>query len=124
MKKILHIEDDSVFARMSKVRLEEDGKYAVEYLETGIYAIGAVKKQNPDLILLDLQLPDKDGFQILREIKADKETSGIPVVILTKAELDKDMEKSMELKADAYLSKSQVTFSGCMVCIEDILKKR
>jgi CheY-like chemotaxis protein len=79
-----------------------DGEEAVAYLHRrGPYA-DAVR---PDLVLLDLNLPRKDGREVLKDIKADPELRTIPVVVLTTSEADEDILSSYDLHANAYVTK-------------------
>jgi CheY-like chemotaxis protein len=79
-----------------------DGVQAMQYLRReGEYA-GAAR---PDLILLDLNLPRKDGREVLAEIKGDPELSTIPVVVLTTSHAEEDVLKSYQLHANAYVTK-------------------
>jgi CheY-like chemotaxis protein len=79
-----------------------DGEEAVDYLyQRGKHA-GA---RRPDLVLLDLNLPRKDGREVLREIKADPELRAIPVVVLTTSEAEEDILHSYDLHANAYVTK-------------------
>lgn len=79
-----------------------DGTEAIAFLKrTGVYA-GATR---PDLILLDLNLPRKDGREVLAEIKADPHLRSIPVVILTTSEADLDIHKAYNLHANCYITK-------------------
>jgi CheY-like chemotaxis protein len=79
-----------------------DGEEAIEYLsQRGEYA-GA---QRPDLILLDLNLPRKDGREVLKEIKENPELRAIPVVVLTTSEAEEDILHSYDLHANAYVTK-------------------
>lgn len=79
-----------------------DGVEAMEYLRNqGKYA----KAAKPDLILLDLNLPRKDGREVLAEIKADEALRRIPVVILTISKADEDVLKSYNLHANCYITK-------------------
>ena len=80
----------------------EDGVEAVAYLRgRGQYA-GCPR---PDLILLDLNLPRKDGHQVLAEIKADVDLRQIPVVVLTTSENERDVNKAYDLNANCYITK-------------------
>ncbi|MFQ6026130.1 MAG: response regulator [Dehalococcoidia bacterium] len=79
-----------------------DGVEALEFLrKQGKYANVAV----PDIILLDLNLPRKDGRQVLEEIKVDPDLRHIPVVVLTTSQADQDILKSYELHANCYITK-------------------
>lgn len=87
---------------LNNLRVVEDGVEAIKYLrKQGSFA----DVELPDLILLDLNLPKKDGREVLKEIKADPELKRIPVVVLTTSQSDKDILKSYELYANSYISK-------------------
>ncbi|MFD0902408.1 response regulator [Actinomadura sediminis] len=80
----------------------EDGEKAMAFLRReGEYA----DKPRPDLVLLDLNLPRKDGREVLSEIKDDEELRSIPVVVLTTSEADEDILRSYRLHANAYVTK-------------------
>ncbi len=110
---ILLVEDNPADVRLTVEILKEtkvrnsltvagDGNEALELLRrTGRYT-HAVR---PDLILLDLDLPKKDGEQVLAEIKADPVLKRIPVVILTSSKAEEDVVKSYNLYADCYVTK-------------------
>jgi len=85
-----------------KLNVVDDGVKALQYLrQEGGYA-GA---QRPDLILLDLNMPRKDGREVLMEIKTDESLKSIPVVVLTTSEADMDIVKCYELGANCYITK-------------------
>ncbi len=84
------------------VDVVRDGEAAMSYLHrTGEYA----NAQQPDLILLDLNMPKKDGREVLSEIKADPNLRTIPVVILTTSQSEEDILKSYTLQASCYVTK-------------------
>ncbi len=81
-----------------------DGTDAVNFLKkTGEFKSDSHKR--PDLILLDLRLPKMDGLEVLKEIKSDEKLMGIPVVVLTTSESEKDIAKAYEGRANSYLVK-------------------
>ncbi|MFP4625597.1 MAG: response regulator [Natronomonas sp.] len=85
-----------------------DGVEAIEFLyQRGEYA----DKPRPDLILLDLNMPRKDGQEVLEELDEDDDLSRIPVVVLTSSAAEEDIVKSYDLNANAYLTKP-VDFQG------------
>jgi CheY-like chemotaxis protein len=87
----------------NRVAVVEDGVEAMAYLrKEGKYAESAIR---PSLILLDLNMPRKDGRAVLQEIKLDQELSTIPVVVLTTSKAEEDIVKSYELHANCYISK-------------------
>jgi len=86
----------------NKLNVVTDGVEAMEYLKKqGKYA----KAVKPDLILLDLNLPRKDGREVLKEIKSDDLLKTIPVVVLTVSKADEDIVKSYNLHANCYITK-------------------
>jgi CheY-like chemotaxis protein len=102
-------EEQALPGLLSSVR---DGDEALRYLR------GAAPR--PDLILLDLNIPGKDGFEILNEIRVDQELSCIPIVILTSSSSEQDIDRSYQLGANAYVVKpvGLDQFSGLVRSIE------
>ena len=87
---------------INNLHIAEDGLDALEFLrKEGKYK----EKPKPDLILLDLNLPKKDGREVLEEIKKDDPLKRIPVVILTTSSADEDILKTYELHANCYITK-------------------
>lgn len=86
----------------NKLDVVEDGVQALAFLhQEGRYA----EAPHPDLILLDLNLPKKDGREVLAEIKADENLRRIPVVILTSSKAEEDIFKAYNLQANCYITK-------------------
>jgi len=92
----------------NNLHVVEDGIEAMEYLRQEGEYTDAVR---PDLILLDLNMPRKDGKEVLADINEEDGLSRIPVVVLTSSESEEDIAKSYELSANAYLTKP-VDFDG------------
>ena len=87
---------------MNNMHVVDDGIEALSFLKKeGIYK----DKPRPDLIILDLNLPKKDGREVLGEIKSDDYLKQIPIVILTTSEAEEDIIKSYELHANCYITK-------------------
>ena len=110
---ILLIEDNPGDVRLIQEALK-DGKLAVNLhiAKDGIEAIAFLRREGeysdaprPDLILLDLNLPKKDGREVLREVKADDELKHIPIVVLTSSETDTDIAKCYNFHANCYVTK-------------------
>jgi CheY-like chemotaxis protein len=110
---VLLVEDDPGDVLMTQEAFEEhkvgnrlhvvsDGVEAMAYLRREAPFADAVR---PDLILLDLNLPRRDGRQVLQEIKNDESLRQIPVVVLTTSQLDEDILRSYQLHANAYVTK-------------------
>lgn len=100
-KRILIIEDERDLANMIKIYLHKE-QYQVEVCDDGNYAISVVENFNPDMILLDLMLPGKDGLEILREIRTKLI---LPVIIISAKETESDRILGLKLGADDYLTK-------------------
>ncbi len=101
MKKILIVEDEPKIVELVHRYLERDG-YQVSVAETGQEALEAVSRQRPDLVLLDLNLPDMDGLDVCRTVRR---TSAIPIIMLTARDEDMDKLVGLELGADDYITK-------------------
>lgn len=104
MKKILFIEDESALQRAVTGVLAQEG-FEVRSALTGEAGLALAKAERPDLILLDLVLPEKDGFAVLEELKKDPATGGIPVIIMSNLERSEDVEKALSRGATTYLVK-------------------
>jgi two-component system response regulator len=100
----------------NRLHVAEDGAEAVEFLfRRGKYT----DVPRPDIILLDLNLPKKDGRQVLAEIKNEPELAGIPVVVLTTSEADEDILRVYQLHANCYITKP-VDFPRFMHVVQSI----
>jgi two-component system response regulator MtrA len=101
MFKILIVEDDDALREQLEIGLMASG-FAVCYASSGLDAVAAFEKNNPDLILLDLMLPGKNGIEICTEIRRN---SGVPIIMLTARTDDSDMIRGLEAGADDYVTK-------------------
>ena len=93
MKKILIVDDEPDFVRLVKMRLEANG-YEVTMAFDGEEGLKKVQQETPDLILLDIMMPKKDGYAFLLDLKKEKATKSIPVIALTGKTKMEDMFKS------------------------------
>jgi chemotaxis family two-component system response regulator Rcp1 len=114
-KKILVVEDNKAHVRLIREALKEserdcdlatvkDGVEAMAYLRQGPNYPNA---QRPDIILLDLNLPRKDGRQVLAELKTDPDLKRIPVIVITTSNNPEDIHHSYDLHANCYITKSR-----------------
>lgn len=106
MNKILIVEDEEFLVRALKDNLESEG-YAVDTAANGEEAMERIRKNRPNLILLDILMPRSDGFYVLEEVKKSSEWKLIPVIILSNLGGDTEIKRSLELGADDYFVKSQ-----------------
>jgi two-component system alkaline phosphatase synthesis response regulator PhoP/two-component system response regulator VicR len=103
-KKILAVDDEKHIVRLVQINLLKEG-YEVVTATNGREAVEAVAQHNPDLIVMDVMMPELDGFGALEIIKADPKTSKIPVIMLTAKAQDADVFKGWQSGADLYLTK-------------------
>ena len=103
-RKILIVDDDKAIIRILRSYLEQAG-YAVRAAYDGSSALDMLRTNKPDLLVLDLMLPDKDGWDITRRIRNDKSVSTIPIIMLTARVEDADKIVGLELGADDYITK-------------------
>ncbi len=106
-KKILIVEDEQTLLDAVTFELQEAG-YNVSSATNGNEAVEKIKTENPDLVLLDILLPGKNGFEILDAIKKDEEIKAIPVVMLTNLSQEEDKNKGLDLGAQEYIVKSSI----------------
>ncbi|WP_203567042.1 MtrAB system response regulator MtrA [Aestuariimicrobium ganziense] len=99
--RILVVDDDAALAEMLQIVLRQEG-FDTAWCSSGSRAMGAFRESRPDLVLLDLMLPGRDGVQICRDIRAE---SGVPVVMLTARSDTTDVVTGLEAGADDYVSK-------------------
>ena len=104
MTRILVVEDDRDIAEVVGRYLERAG-FAVDLLSSGREALTALAERPPDLIILDLMLPQVDGLEICRRIRANEKTAFIPVIMLTARADESDRIVGLELGADDYITK-------------------
>lgn len=107
-KFILVAEDDRFYANVYKVKLTKEG-FDVAVVGNGDYVLAMAKKKKPDLILLDLIMPVKDGFTTLKELKADANLKSIKVVILSNLSQAEDKTKAKQLGAEEFVTKANVS---------------
>ena len=120
MKKILFVEDESALQKTFGERLSPEGYEVISALD-GEIGLRLAKTKKPDLILLDLILPKVNGFEVLKELKEEKETKDIPVIVLTNLEGIGDVDKAIELGATTYLVKAQYSLEELVEKIKKVL---
>jgi DNA-binding response OmpR family regulator len=103
-KKILVADDNANIRKVVKMGFESLG-YAVLAAEDGVQALELVRAERPDLVILDVTMPEKSGYDVCAEMKADAELRAIPVVMLTAKNLEEDQYWGRELGADEYITK-------------------
>ncbi len=104
MQRVLIVEDEVDIADLIRFNLERAG-YGVSKAHDGITGAEMAIRERPDLIVLDLMLPGRDGYSVFREIRRDSRTSHIPVIMLTARAQTEDRIQGLEAGADDYLTK-------------------
>ncbi len=123
MAKILFIEDEPTLQKTISDALEQGGHTMVQALD-GEAGVRLAKTEAPELILLDLILPKKDGFVVLEELKKDPATAAIPVIVLTNLEDSQAVERVLAAGATTYLVKTNYTLDEVLQKVTDTLIKK
>jgi len=110
-KRILVVEDEESLLKLESILLTSKG-YEVRGVQNGQLALDAIAEEKPDLVLLDIMLPEIDGFEVCRRIKSQEETRHIPVIMLTAKKTREDMARGEKVGADWYITKP---FKSAMV---------
>jgi threonine synthase len=105
MRDIVIIDDTPEATRLLRRILQANGKYTVREAENGRIGLDMVRQQPPDLILLDLMMPEMDGFAVLDTLKTDKELSKIPVIVVTAKELTSIEKQQLGGKVQSLMQK-------------------
>lgn len=116
-KKILFIEDEQVMQKAVSEFLGAKGYNVISALD-GESGLDRARKESPELILLDLILPRKSGFEVLKELKGDPITKQIPVVVLTNLSEMGDIGKVLELGVTTYMIKSDQSLQDILGIVE------
>ena len=119
MTQILLVEDNEMNRDMLSRRLRRKG-YEVYTAVDGAEGLATSRSAQPDLILLDMRLPEIDGWEVTRRLKADEATRSIPIIALTAHAMEGDREKAIEAGCDDYDTKP-VEFTDLLGKIEDLL---
>ena len=119
--KILIIDDEEDFFYFTKLNLEKTGRFDVTGSTKGPEGIGLAKKNKPDLILLDILMPEMDGPQVARHLLEDTTTSNIPIVFLTALANKEDIETGKGLIGGRPFIAKPVTSAELISRIESIL---
>jgi len=118
MKHILLVEDDPFLIDIYTTKMKESG-FVVEVASDGESALRKIKEKTPSLVILDIVLPQLDGWEILRQIKSDPKLKKIKIIILSNLGQKEEVEKGVELGATKYLIKAHYTPSQV---VEEIKK--
>jgi len=121
-KTILLVEDNVFLSNLLKLKLEKEGFKVIQVFEGGKVTKEFLSTQKVDLILLDIILPDKNGFEILKEIKKDPALTKIPVIVLSNLGQEEDILKGKKLGVNDYFIKAKDPIETIIKKIKTLLK--
>lgn len=119
-KTILVAEDDPFYSNIYKFKLNKEG-YTVFTATNGDEAIKIAKEHKPDLVLLDLIMPIKDGFETLRELKQDPSLKDVRVIVISNLGQDEDITRTKSMGAQDYLVKANMSIQEMMDKVKSYL---
>ena len=122
MNKVLLVEDDPFLSSLLKNRLQKEG-LEVNLAKDGEEALNSLKSAKPDLILLDLILPKKSGFEVMEEIRNDPQMQSqeVPIIIISNLGQPEDISRGEELGAIEYFVKAKTSIDELVQKIKDFL---
>lgn len=120
MPKILVAEDDDFLNKLCSAKLTKEG-FTVLSAADGVEALAKIKAEKPDLILLDVIMPKKNGFDVLKEMKDDPVLQAIPVVMVSNLGQEGDKSKGMQLGAKDYFVKANLSINDIVDKIKSYL---
>jgi DNA-binding response OmpR family regulator len=120
-RRILLAEDDRLLRKAAEATLKRKG-FTVFTVEDGEEAFRVAKAELPDLVLLDLIMPKRQGFDVLRDLKGCPETARIPVIVLSNLGQERDIQQAMESGAVAYYIKANLSLEGLVKRVEEALQ--
>ncbi len=121
--KILFVDDDNFLRKVYDAELTENG-YEVILAVDGEEGLAKAKAEDPDLIILDMIMPRKNGFEVLTALQADPQLMAIPVIILSNLGQEGDVKKGLDLGAVDYLVKDNTTLSMIIKKMEQFMHSR
>ena len=121
MKTVLIAEDDKFLSSAYRLKLEKAGLNTL-MAEDGQQALDLLQKHRPDLILLDLIMPVKDGFQVLEAISQKSSLKDIPVIVASNPGQKEDIDKSLSFGAKEFVIKSDLSLDSLVAKIKSLLK--
>ena len=119
-KTILIIEDDNFLQGLEATKLKKEG-YNVLTASNSVEAFKAMEGTKPDLILLDLLLPDVDGFMILEKVRQNKDMQSIPVIVFSNLSEKKDVSRATKLGASEFMIKSNFTLDEITKKVKELI---
>jgi DNA-binding response OmpR family regulator len=118
---VLVVEDDQFLRDLIVKKLEEEDFITIQAID-GEEGLRLIREKNPDIVLLDLILPGIDGFEVLKQSKADASIANVPIIILSNLGQKDDIDRGLQLGAKDYLIKAHFTPGEIVQKVKDILK--
>jgi DNA-binding response OmpR family regulator len=120
--KVFLVEDDPLLRNLLSIKLTHSS-FPFEFSTDGMDIVSKVKAFNPDIIILDLMLPGRSGFEVLKDIKADETLQTIPVVVFSNRDSQDDRNKAEEMGVSGFYVKAMTDLSELVITIEKLVKK-
>ena len=120
LRRVALVEDNPDNRLLVQAILED--LYAIDEYETGVEALVGMKASLPDLVLLDISLPEMDGTEVLRRMREDASLAGVPVIALTAHAMAGDRERFLAMGFDRYLTKPIVDLDVLVSAVEELLE--
>jgi len=117
-KKILIVDDEELFTKLVKLNLEKTGDYEVRVENKGLQGLAAAREFQPDLILLDILMPDMEGSEVASRLQDDAQTKDIPVVFLTAVVRKEEVESGCGVIGGRPFIAKPVSVNELVDCIE------
>lgn len=123
MLKACVVEDEEMISEMYKAKLEEEN-FEVYVASDGEEGLALIKKVKPDIALVDVMMPNKDGISLIQEMRKDPDVGRTPVIILTNLDNSETVEKTYDLDVAFYLVKSQYQPSDVARIVKEVLSSK
>lgn len=122
-KRILIVDDEASFTRMVKLNLEKTGQFEVREENKATYAVAAAREFKPDLIILDVIMPNQDGGDIFAQLQSDRHLKGTPVIFLTATVSPREAGVKGFNSGGALFLAKPVTLENLIACINQNIRK-
>ena len=122
-RRVCYIEDNETNAEVMRGILQQRPQVELEISPTGLDGLARVKERRPDLVLLDMHLPDIDGLELLRHLQSDPQTASVPVVVVSADALAVQIEEALKAGARRYLTKP-VSVNELLTVVDEVLEQQ
>jgi len=123
MKKLLIIEDDPMLVEIYQKKFSQDDSFEVSISSAGLEAEKKIFNERPDFVLLDLVLPEQDGFEILEKIRKEKDLDKTKIIIFSNLSQPEERSRAEELGANGFIVKSENTPQQIVDRVKELAKK-